>query len=344
MNETNGGMPGRPELNVALGRRNALFALGASACGLGLAAAPARAAAVLDLATAYPDTNFHVQNERQFAAEVADATAGAVQIRVQAGGSRLKAPDVLAGVKSGQVAMGEVFGPSLGAIHGVFGLDAVPFIVTTYGAARKLWNTVERLVRDTLAAQGLVLLASVPWPPQGLFCARPIGAADDLKGLRLRENSPPVKRLAELLQAEPVRVETPELAAAARAGRINAVFTSAAQGIDTELYQSMPYFHEANAWLPRNLIVANPKALESLGAEHRTTLVRLAARAEERGWGLSERFSQTSTQALAKAGAKIAPLPSPVRTRLDRLGIQVARETVSKGDPALLALMGAFFS
>lgn len=279
------------------------FVLRGTAFGL---AAPAlcreaNAQATLDLATAYPAGNFHVQNLRQMAEELAAATEGRLALRVHPGGSLIKAPEIREAVQAGKAAAGEVFGPSLAALNGVFALDAVPFLATNYAAARKLWSTVQAKAEGTLHAQGLVLLLSVPWPPQGLFSSVPLAVAGDLSGLRMRENSPPVRRLAELAGMKPVRVETPELAAAATERKIDLVFTSAAQGLETQLHEALPYYYEANAWLPRNVVFMHRTTHERLPAPQREALMRAAKKAEERGWNSSMAYARTTTEALVKA-------------------------------------------
>src|ERR1051325_1289288 len=50
-------------------------------------AQPASAATSLDLATVWPDGNFHTTNAKRFAEEVGKATNGEIKITVQAGGS-----------------------------------------------------------------------------------------------------------------------------------------------------------------------------------------------------------------------------------------------------------------
>jgi TRAP-type transport system periplasmic protein len=293
---------------------------------------------VLDIATAYPDSSFHVQNLKQFADDIAGSTKGSLKLRIHAGGSLLKAPEILQSVMSGKVAGGEVFGPSLSGLHSVFGLDATPFLATTYPKARKMWKAVERTVEECLAKEGLTLLMSVPWPPQGLFSARAINTPKEFEALAMRENSPPVKRLAELLGAKPVRIETPELSAASKDGRINLVFTSAAQGIDTKIYESLPYFYQVNAWLPRNILFVNTQTFLTLSKEHQLTLIKLAGRAEERGWAMSEKFAQSSTETLSRSSAKFSKLPPLVQTKIERAGNQIARDAL-RGEPALLGLM-----
>ena len=312
-------------------------ALTAALAGPGANAA-AQAITTLDIATAYPDGNFHVVNLQQFAQDVEAATRGAVKVKVHPGGSLAKAPEIRKAVTDGRIAAGEVFGPSLSSLHGVFGLDGIPFFTTNYTAARKLWKASEAMVMSKLEGEGLTLLMSVPWPPQGLFAVKPIATPKDLAGLSMRENSPPLKRLAELVDAKPVRVETPELAAAAKEGKLDLVFTSAAQGLDTKLAQSLKHYYLANAWLPRNVVFMNSKTLASLPKDQQQTILELAKRAESRGWTASEAFAESSTKALQQAGALVSPLPPEVKSRLERMGNQVASEVLKSGDPELWAL------
>ncbi len=315
----------------------------AAAVALQALAPRASAQGLLDLVTPYPNGNFHVENLRQFTDDLATRTQGKLGMRVHAGGSLVKAPEILAAVRSGKVALAEVFGPSLASLSAVFALDAVPFLVTNYENARKLWTATREKASAVLRADGLVLLMSIPWPPQGLFSAVPLTIASDLRGLRMRENSPPVKRLAELVEAVPVRVETPDLAAAAAEGRIDLVFTSAAQGLDTRLPERLPHYYEANAWLPRNVVLMHRATWEGLPAAQRDLLGKAAQQAEERGWTASAGFARSTTETLVKQrGVKHALLTPNVRARLDRLGNRIGGEILRSADGELLGLAGGF--
>ncbi|MGL4576745.1 MAG: TRAP transporter substrate-binding protein [Burkholderiaceae bacterium] len=315
--------------------------VGAAALGI-VFAGGAHAQTKWDVVTGYPETSFHVKNLRQFAQELNEATGGQLQLTVHPGGSLVKAPDIRKAVTDGKAAVGEVFGPSMSAVHGVFGLDAIPFLATDYKSARSLWKQVEPMAARKLNDQGYTLLMSVPWPPQGIFSSRELKSVRDIEGLRMRENSPPVKRLAELAGAKPVRVETPDLATSAKAGNLDLVFTSAAQGLDTKLTETMPYFYQANAWLPRNFVFVSTAAYSKLTPQQQAAVQRTAGRAEERGWQLSEQSVKANMADLAKVGAKIAPLPDAVKTKLDRLGTQIARETLQQADPELMGLVFAY--
>jgi TRAP-type C4-dicarboxylate transport system substrate-binding protein len=316
-----------------------------AAFAFGVMAVPeSNAQTVLDLASGYPATSFHVQNLQAFAEDVAQRTGGQLQVRVHPGGSLAKAGEIRAAVAEGRIAMGEVFGPSLGALHPVFALDALPFLATNYESARRLWNMVRPLAEKRAGSQGLSVLMSVPWPPQGLFAAREIRTVGDFKGLAMRENSPPVKRLAEILGARPVLVESADLPAALSGNKVQLVFTSAAQGVDTRMWEHLPWFYQANAWLPRNLLLINARRLDSLPREQRDALLRASAAAEERGWQLSRENAGQSLAALRSAGMKVAVLDNGTRSRLDRAGSDLTASTMRGADPELLGVLSAYLA
>jgi TRAP-type C4-dicarboxylate transport system substrate-binding protein len=168
-------------------------------------------------------------------------------VQIHSGGSLIKAPDVRQSVIDGKVAAGEVFGPSLAPVHPVFALDAIPFLATNYPSARRLWNLARPLAEKKAIGQGFAVLYSVPWPPQGMFSSKEIRTVGDLQAMNMRENSPSVKKLAESLGAKPVLVETPDLVSAVNSDKVSLVFTSAAQGVDTKMWEKLPWFYQTNA-------------------------------------------------------------------------------------------------
>ena len=92
-----------------------------------------------NLPAAYPADNPHSVNLIAFAKDVADATGGKLQITVHAAASLFKAPEIKRAVATGQAQAGEV----LISLHEnedpLFGIDVVPFLATSYPAAKKLW-------------------------------------------------------------------------------------------------------------------------------------------------------------------------------------------------------------
>ncbi len=297
-----------------------------------------------DLATGYPETSFHVKNLHEFAKDVNTRTNGQIAITIHSGGSLLKAPEVRQAVIDGRVPIGEVFGPSLGGSHPVFALDAIPFLASSYPAARRMWNISRPLVEKKALEQGFSMLYSVPWPPQGMFAAKEIRSVADIQSLNMRENSPSVKRLAEILGVKSTLVETPDLVAAVQDGKVNLVFTSAAQGVDTKMWEKLPWFYQTNAWLPRNAVIINRKALDGLRSDLRDAVIRAAAAAEERGWLLSEQNASETIKALRDNGAKVGRLEGSVRSRLDKAGNVLSVDAMKRADADLLNVLSAYMT
>src|SRR6185503_987161 len=128
---------------------------------LGLALAlPAAAQTRWDVPTAYPANNFHTENLQQFANDVDKATGGKLKIQLHPNASLYKAPEIKRAVQGGQAQAGEI-------------------LLVNYKAERKA-------LEDKLAKQGMLLLYTVPWPPQGIYTNRVLKSAADMKGLKWR--------------------------------------------------------------------------------------------------------------------------------------------------------------
>src|SRR6266516_1853784 len=132
-----------------------------AAC-VAILAAPAMAQTKWNLPAAYPADNPHSVNLTKFAKDVATATGDKLQITVHAAASLFKAPEIKRAVATGQAQAGEV----LISLHEnedpMFGIDVIPFLATSYPAAKKLWLASKPVIEKKLAAQGLMLLFAVP--------------------------------------------------------------------------------------------------------------------------------------------------------------------------------------
>ena len=187
-----------------------------------------------DLATNYPAGAFHTRNIVQFAADVDKATGGSLKIGVHPGGTMIKHAEIKRAVGEGRAAAGEVL-ISLAADEApVYGVDSIPFLATGYDGARKLYDAQKPFLEKQLDKEGLVLLFSVPWPPQGIYAKREIKAIDELKGLKFRTYNAMTKRIAELAGARPTQIEVPDLAAAFASGRVDVMITSASSGFPSQ--------------------------------------------------------------------------------------------------------------
>jgi TRAP-type C4-dicarboxylate transport system substrate-binding protein len=172
---------------------------------------PAMAQTKWNLPAAYPTDNPHSVNLIAFAKDVGDATGGKLQITVHAAASLFKAPEIKRAVATGQAQAGEV----LISLHEnedpLFGVDVVPFLATSYPAAKKLWLASKPTIEKKLASQGLMLLFAVPWGPQGIYAKKDLNTMEDMKGLKWRAYNVGTSRIAELVGAQPVTIQAAEL-------------------------------------------------------------------------------------------------------------------------------------
>lgn len=287
-----------------------------------------------DMPTPYPATNLHTENIQQFVADVDKATAGRLKITLHANASLFKLPEIKRAVQGGQAQIGEVLLSALNNEDPMFGVDTVPFLATSYADARKLWQASRAAVESRFAKQGMKVLFSVPWPPQGIYTKKAIAGAADLKGEKIRSYSPQTARMIELLNAQPVTVQAAELAQALATGVVNANITSGATGYDSKSWEQLSYFYDVQAWLPKNIVFVNLKAFDALDKPTQEGLIKAAAAAEERGWKTSQEKARWYLEQLAAKGMKVQPPTDALRGDLRKIGETMTNEwlKVAGGD------------
>jgi TRAP-type C4-dicarboxylate transport system substrate-binding protein len=295
-----------------------------------------------DMPTPYPDGNFHTKNVATFAADVAKATNGSLTIQVHSAGSLFKHPEIKRAVRQGSAPIGEILESLASNEAPVYGLDSVPFLATGYDASRKLYAAQKPYLEKQLATEGLVLLYSVPWPPQGLYAKREITKVEDLKGLKFRTYNAMIGRIAALAGAIPTQIEVPDLPTAFATGRVDVMITSASTGVDTKSQDYLSHYIDTQAWLPRNIVFVNKAAFDKLSPAEQKAVKDAAAAAEERGWKLSLEEMTVKTQALKDAGIKVLP-PSPeLKAGLAKIGDTIAAEWEKSAGADGAAMLAAF--
>jgi TRAP-type C4-dicarboxylate transport system substrate-binding protein len=163
-----------------------------------------------------------------------------------------------------------------------------------------------------------------------------------MKGLKWRAYSPATSKIAELIGAQPVTVQAAELSQALATGVVNSYMSSGSTGYDSKTYESIKYWYDVQAWLPKNAVIVNKKAFDALDAATQTAVVKAAADAEVRGWKVSEEKNEFYKKALAEKGMKIlAPSPKLVADFRQVGGIMKADWTKRAG-PDGEALLAAY--
>ena len=317
--------------------KKVLFSLSALA-----AATLAQAQAKWDLPSGYGANTFQVQNLQQFAEGVDKATGGKLKIVVHANASLFKANEIKRAVQSAQVPAGEFILSGASNEAPIFGVDSIPFLATSYADSRRLDEASRPLLARTLAAQGIKLLYTVPWPPQSLYSAKPVTALKDLKSTKMRAYNPATSFIANAVGAQPVTIQLAELPAALATGGVDNFLTSSASGIDSKLYESVKYFYAVAAWLPRNAVVVNQKAFDALDKPAQEAVLQQAAAAEQRGWKASEQKDGEYLKELAAKGMKIDPSADGLKKELKSVGDQMTADWIKLAGADGKAVIDAF--
>jgi TRAP-type transport system periplasmic protein len=273
-----------------------------------------------DLPSGYGANTFQVQNLQQFAEGVDKATAGKLKITVHPNASLFKANEIKRAVQSGQTAVGEFILSGASNESPIFGLDSIPFLATSYPEAKRLDNLSRAALVKTLSAQGIKLLYTAPWPPQGLYSAKPVASIKDLKGTKMRAYNPATSVIATSVGAQPVTIQLAELPAALATGGVDNFLTSSASGVDSKLYENVKYFYDVNAWLPRNAVVVNQKSFDALDKATQDAVLQQAAAAETRGWQISEQKDGEYMRELAAKGMKVDLTSEGLKKELKVIG------------------------
>jgi TRAP-type C4-dicarboxylate transport system substrate-binding protein len=292
----------------------------------GLLAVPAAAQTKWDMPVPYNESNFHTQNILQFAKELSAATGGKLTIQVHPSGSLFKHPEIKPSVRRGLAPIGEILASLASNESPIYGVDSVPFLTGGYDDAKKLYAAQKPFLEKKLDSEGLMLLYSVPWPPQGLYAKKEIKSVEDVSGLKFRTYNAATSRLSQLIKAVPTQVEAPDIPTAFQTGRVEAMVTSPATGVDSKAWDFLSHYHDLKGWQPRNIVFVNKEAFGKLPADQQKAMLAAAAAAETRGWETSVKETERTTKLLADNKITVVQPTAALRDALVKIGATMTAE------------------
>lgn len=295
-----------------------------------------------DMATPYPDATYHTQNIVQFADDVKKATNGELEIVVHSGSSLIKHPEIARAVRTQQVPIGEVFIGILGNSDPIYKLDNIPFLATNFDQAKALYAASKSAIEEKLNKEGMMLLYSVPWPPQGIYGKKPISSVDDIKGAKMRAYSPTQSRLAVLLDATPTTVENVEIPQAFSTGIVDMMITSPTTGVNSQSWDYLSNYTDVQAWIPKNMVIVNQRSFKRLPKEVQADLLEAAKSAEARGWEMAKTETVEKTKELAQNGISVAQPTPELMEALKKVGDTMTQEWITEAGESGKAVLAAY--
>lgn len=314
--------------------------------GTALAATMALPAAAekWDMPMAYAATNFHSEVGASFATCVTEGTGGALEIVTHPSGSLFAGNEIKRAVQTGQANIGERLLSAHENENPLYGVDSIPFLVSSFDEHEALWDIAEPHIVEALAGDNLHYLYSVPWPPQGLYFNKEIGSVAEMQGIKFRSYSAATARMAELTGMLPVQVEAAELSQALATGVAESFISSGATGYDRKVWEHLTHFYEVDAWLPRNAVFVNMDAWNGLDDATKAVLNDCAAKADEEGLARSKDYTDFTLNGLREGGMTVQRAGEALVAELQAIGATMTEEWLAKAGDTGKAIVDAYKS
>lgn len=295
-----------------------------------------------DMPMAYSGSNFHSATGAEFAKCVTTGTGGDIEIVTHPSGSLFKGNDIKRAVQTGQAPIGERLLSAHQNENAVFAFDSIPFLATSFGDADKLWQAAKPTLEKVLAEQNLVLLYSVPWPPQGLYFKKEVNSTSDMKGVKFRSYNNATARLAELTGMLPVQIEAAEISQAFATGVADSMISSGATGYDRKVWESLTHFYEVDGWLPRNSVMVNGDVWNGLDDAKKSVLRGCAELAQYAGTWRAVEYTQFTLNGLKAGGMTVGPASDTLQSELKVIGETMTTEWLESAGAAGKAVIDAY--
>ncbi|MTI00878.1 MULTISPECIES: TRAP transporter substrate-binding protein [Alphaproteobacteria] len=297
-----------------------------------------------DMPMAYSASNFHSATGAEFAKCVTTGTGGEIEIVTHPSGSLFKGADIKRAIQTGQAPIGERLLSGHQNENALFGFDSIPFLATSFDDSAKLWDAARPSIENLLAEQNLTLLYAVPWPPQGLYFKNEVNSVADMKGIKFRSYNNATSRLAELTGMLPVTIEAAEISQAFATGVADSMVSSGSTGYDRKVWESLNYFYEVDAWLPRNYVMVNSDVWSGVSDANKNVIKACAELAEYAGNWRAKEYTGFTLQGLRDGGMTVGPASEQMTNELKEIGVTMTNEWLEAAGDEGKAIVDAFNS
>ena len=295
-----------------------------------------------DMPLAYAATNFHSEVAANFAQCVTDATGGNLEIVTHPSGSLFPGNEIKRAVQTGQANIGERLISAHENENPLYGVDSIPFLVSSFDEHEKLWEIVGPKVAEALAEENLTYIYSVPWPPQGFYFRDEVQSTDDMRGVKFRSYSTATARLAELTGMLPVQIEAAEISQAFATGVADSMISSGATGYDRKVWEHLNYFYIVDAWLPRNIVFVNTDAWNGLDDATKANVNECATSAKAEGLQRSRDYTQFTLDGLKAGGMTVENASDTLVSQLKEIGAILTDEWLAAAGEEGQAIVDAY--
>ncbi|MEM1268312.1 MAG: C4-dicarboxylate ABC transporter substrate-binding protein, partial [Pseudomonadota bacterium] len=164
----------------------------------------------------------------------------------------------------------------------------------------------------------------------------------DMEGIKFRSYNNATARLAELTGMLPVTIEAAEISQAFATGVADSMISSGATGYDRKVWESLNYFYEVDAWLPRNYIMVNGDTWEGTSEASKNVILGCASLAEYAGTWRAKEYTQFTLNGLRAGGMTVEPASEAMKDELRTIGETMTAEWLEAAGADGQAIVDAF--
>ncbi|PLW78603.1 TRAP transporter substrate-binding protein [Cohaesibacter celericrescens] len=268
-------------------------------------------AVTLDLSEVLPESNYGTQNVKKFAEEVEKATDGNVKINVHAGGALgFKGPEHLRAVRDGLIPMADVLGSQQIGDEALFGLENVPFLVSSMADLKVLHKFWRPEIEKVAAKYNQKFLYYVPSPKQYMYLKVNVDTADKLEDIKIRGADKTTVDTMKAIGMAGVQIPWGELIPALASGRVEGVATSATSGVDGKFWEFLKYIYPSNHTWGSNIVSINLDTWNKLSADDQKAIEDTAQKLEPVFWDVARDKDLESVAKMQENGMEVVDIPT----------------------------------
>jgi TRAP-type C4-dicarboxylate transport system substrate-binding protein len=279
---------------------------------------------------AHEKSNFQTQLALSFAEQVKQQTNSRLIITIHPSQTLYKGEQIFGAIRNNLVPIGARLASALDHEDLLLQLDALPFLAKNYLEAFNLYKASKELLEKRLREKGVKLLYAIPWPAQGLYSRSEITQLADLKDKKFRPYSQLTASLGEKLGLVSSVMPLNKVAKALKKKQLDVMFASPLNAAKWRFSAYFPYWYELQAWLPKEIMVVNIDAWNSLSVEDQKSVLNIAKRIEIEGWAKSKQVNESGKLYLQNAGVQVAKLPFELQREIEVVGLSIVQQWLAK--------------
>jgi TRAP-type C4-dicarboxylate transport system substrate-binding protein len=310
---------------------------------LGLSAS-SMAATELTMSTSLSANNFLALNVKKFVADAERLSGGNLKITLHTDGVLYKRAIHKRVLQEGQVDLAEMDFNQYGNEDPMYVLINTPGLVNSLDELRILWELQKPYFDKLFAERGLRILYVGHWPGQGFYTRNPINIFADAKGQRLRISSVQTKQMGDMLGFNSTILPSAEVPQAFSTGLIDAMFTSAQTGVDTQAWDHVKHFALAVVGSATSGVAVNEASFQKLDKQSQDALIEAGRIAYESSFPSIEEANVNYMKELEANGMTAGNATEAMMEELAKVGesmVATWRENVS---PEAIEILDAFYA